>query len=242
MPCTPPRTPGRRVRCIPEPARHLLHRARWFFRRMSRSRKPGFRGSLLGMLAAGILLAGCGAEDGASDRAPSTVDRLLAEAEAGGDQAGPPADFTQPRVSGWVVLQPACDFPLRLQAPQGWDVDETQTRSTHLTLRREGVPTVGVQISMMGGHTAVEDRMREAEAHDTSVVRLAEVSYGARTMPVHGGGNRESVMAYPAVADWGAAVQHAVVRLNAIWDRDGTPLVEEETLARIAATLEPNDC
>lgn len=194
------------------------------------------------LLAGGVFLAGCGGDDSAPETGSSFVDRLLEEASAPSGDAAPAADLSQPRVPGWTLVQPACPFPLRFQVPPGWDLDEAQTRANHVTLRREGVAVAIVGISMVGGDAAVGDRIREVEANDPSVVRLAEVRYGQITVPVHGGGDRSGVRAYPAVADWGVAMQQAVVEVRPENDPDGAPLVDEDMLARIATTLEPHGC
>ncbi len=191
-----------------------------------------------------LAFAGCGGDDPGSGAQDSAVHRFLAEAEAFDEEgSAAPADFTQPRVAGWTLLEPACEFPLRLQVPPGWDLDEDETRSISVTLRRDGENVVDVRISSTGGSTAIQDQAEGLEQHDPSVTRLGEVTYGPRTMPVLGGPDGQSVIAYPPVehvsdvSGW-----HAVVRLSAIWDDDGNPQVDEATLASLAATLEPNDC
>lgn len=193
-----------------------------------------------------LVLAGCGGDDPGSGAQDSAVHRFLAEAEAEAfdeERSAPSADFTQPRVAGWTLVEPACVFPLRLQVPPGWDLDEGETRSVSVTLRRDGVRVVDVRISTVGGSTAIQDQVRGLERDDPSVIRLEEVTFGPRTMPIHGGPDGQSVIAYPPVehiAD--VSGRHAVVRLSAIWDYDGNPQVDEATLASLAATLEPNDC
>ena len=194
------------------------------------------------VLLAGFPVSGCGGSDAPQGDGPSLVERLLEEAEAPSGEGTAAADLSQPPVPGWSMLEPPCPFMLRLQVPPGWGVEEGSERSTHLTLHRDGQTMVTLMISMAGGDAAVADRIREAETHDASVVRLAEVRYGSITVPVHGGGDGQRVRAYPAVADWGVALQMAVVDVSAALDYDGNPLVDEETLARIAATLEPNGC
>ncbi len=213
------------------------------------SRTPGPALTRPGTLAAllfGLLLGGCGGEDFEAGAADSPVQRLMAEAEAEAElREGAPAtpDFRQPRESGWTLLAPSCEFPLRLQVPEGWDLDEGETRSVSLTLRREGEQAVALMISMIGGSLAVEDRMRGLEADDASVRRLREVTYGSRSLPIHGGPDGQMVIAYPPVEHVaGPSVRHAVVRVSAIWDYEGNPVVDEATLTRLAATLEPNDC
>lgn len=206
---------------------------------------PGalFPGALLsGVLFSALLLSGCGGGDADPGDGASLVERFLEEAAVSSGDATPPADLSQPPVPGWTMLQPACPFPLRFQVPPGWDLDEGQTRSNHVALRRDGLEAAGIGISMVGGEVAVADRVREVEANDPSVVRLAEVRYGGVTVPIHGGGDREFVRAYPAVADWGTVLQQAVVELRPARDREGAPLADEETLGRIATTLEPNGC
>ncbi len=200
-------------------------------------------GTLLpGILLSALLFAGCGGGDSLPGEGSSLVQRFLDEAESASGDAAPPADLSQPPVPGWTMLHPACPFPLRLQVPPGWALEEGPASTNRLTLQRDRMTTATLGISMVGGDAAVGDRIREVEANDPSVVRLAEVRYGSRTVPVHGGAERQFVRAYPAVADWGVALQMAVVELRPERDGEGGPLVDEETLARIAATLEPNGC
>ena len=196
------------------------------------------------LLLVPLAFAGCGGDDPGSGAQDSAVHRFLAEAEAFDEEGGAAsADFSQPRVAGWTLLEPACEFPLRLQVPPGWDLDEDETRSVSVTLRRDGENVVDVRISSTGGSLAIQDQIRGLEREDPSVMRLGEVAFGTRTMPIHGGPDGQSVIAYPPVehvAD--VSGWHAVVRLSAIWDYDGNPRVDEATLASLAATLEPNDC
>jgi len=193
-----------------------------------------------------LLLTGCGSDapEGAAEAA--SMERRPGEAltrpEDPGLPAGTVAVLSRPDRPGWTRIEPACPFPLRLQVPPGWELDEAEVRSVQLQLLQGGAPAVFLGISMIGGSQAVADRIREMEGSDPSVQRRAEVPYGDLLAPVLGRDGDSLVWAFPAVRDLGAALQQAAVRLEAIWDADGNPLVDSEMLVQLATTLEPNPC